>query len=273
MILFCVNFFLGLSCCFLTIFPFNLDPLLSLERKFAEPIFAIKSFFAKNEFPSQVKPKNNYTLVLVGDSMTAMLGEKEIEEELKRFYKDKEIKVINYGVGSTSLDTAINRFAESVIKGDESLNPIFSHNPDVVLLESFGNNPFNLSKEIGLRKQTEKLDKILKTIKEKDPKIVIIFVATIAPSKNYGQGVLELSSKERKEAQELRTAYIKNHIDYAKTHKIPLIDIYRKSFSETDEVKEEYINRSDFIHPSERGIDFINREITNFIFDRRILPL
>ena len=43
--------------------------------------------------------------------------------------------------------------------------------------------------------------------------------------------VYNLSPEQRKEWANERTAYIKNHIEYARSHNIPLINIFEKSLS------------------------------------------
>jgi len=65
---------------------------------------------------------------------------------------------------------------------------------------------------------------------------------------------------------------IKNHIQYATSHNIPLINIYQKSLTADGDGNMIYINPTDDVHPSFVGIDFIDHEIGNFIFDNKILP-
>jgi hypothetical protein len=61
-------------------------------------------------------------------------------------------------------------------------------------------------------------------------------------------------------------------MNYAKTHIIPLIDIYTKSLTPdgTDgEIKN--INPDDHIHPSFQGVELISNEIAKYIYDNQIL--
>ncbi len=80
--------------------------------------------------------------------------------------------------------------------------------------------------------------------------------------------MVNLNPEQRKQWVDERVAYIKNHIKYAKDHNIPLIDLYNKSLDKSAD----YINTSDFIHPSNNGLIFIGEEIANFIVSKRILP-
>lgn len=260
----------------LTLLPPNFNPLITLERTLDEPLYKIRSTFNKNLV--QVKPKDNYTIVLVGDSMTSLLGEEELKNNLKEFYPNKEIKVLNYGIGSTTIETVPERLINGVIKGDSSLNPLLSYNPDLIILESSGNNPINLPTDAGLKKQEEILDQIIQIVRSKSPEVKIVFAATLYPDKeNYGRNVLginkfvssEISSEDLKNQGEIRILYIENHISYARENNIPLINIFDKS---KDKVGE-YIDKIDFIHPSKKGISFVNQEIADFIYQNRILPL
>ncbi len=207
--------------------------------------------------------------------MTETLGSGEsITYVLKKYYPKKEIHILNYGIGSTSILTLPKRLREASSRGNELLPAILSKDFDVILIESFGNNPLsNFSLNEGLKKQSETLEQSIKLIREQKPKAVIIFVATIAPNKQrYGEGVVTLGPKEREQWANERISYIKNHMDFAKAHNIPLIDIFDKSLVNGDG-NIDFVNNVDFIHPSDTGLTFIGKEIGEFIFSQRILPL
>ncbi len=204
--------------------------------------------------------------------MTQALSAGEtIMPTLRKYYPDKEIHILNYGIGSTSILTLPDRFTKGAIRGNETLLPILDKDFDLILIESFGNNPLsNFTLEEGLKKQNETLDETVKLIKEKKPQAVIVFVATIAPNRDrYAEGIVNLTTDERRKWADERIAYIKNHIKYAQDHKILLIDLFNKSLDKYAD----YINDSDFIHPSNNGLIFIGEEIAEFIFNNRILPL
>lgn len=243
--------------------PLNLNPQILLERTFAQQIYEARTSLHKsNNLPTQAKPSKKYTIVLVGDSMTAMLGEEELEKNLKNYYPDKEIRVSNYGVGSTTIETVPEHLTQGVIKGDVTLHPILARDPDLIIIESSANNPINLPLEAGLEKQTETLDKILSIIKSSRPQTAVIFATTIAPSKtNHDDNWVQS-----------RTVYLENHVDYARSHNIPIINIFEES-KEGGKIKTDYVDKNDFIHPSKSGVKFINQKIADFLFYRRILPL
>lgn len=264
--------FLNPICCsalfsFLSFFIFT-----PLQQSLSFPFYGSQSLTKPSVLGVQAKPSSEYTIILVGDSMTQTLGAGEtIYPLLRQRYENKEINILNYGIGSTSILTLPDRLTKGAIRGNETLLPILDHDFDLILIESFGNNPLsNFSTEEGLKKQEAILDESIKLIKEKKPYAVIVFVATIAPNRDrYAENIVNLSTEERRRWADERIAYIKNHIKYAKNHKIPLINLFEKSQDKASE----YINNSDFIHPSNAGLIFIGDEIAKFIVKNKILPL
>lgn len=258
-----------------TFVTFNL--LIPFERAFAGPIYFVKSNIPiLNAVNPPVKPSNTYSIVLLGDSMMQFLGDgSDLKNYLGKYYPKKQINILNYGIGSTNILSVPERLNTSTIRGTETLSPILNREFEVILIESFGNNPLSeVPLEEGLKKQTAALDEILKIIKAGKPKSVIVFMATISPNRErYAEGVMNLTSEERKKWADERITYIKNHIEYAKTHKIPLLNIFEKSLDAKGDGNIDYINSQDFIHPSPTGILFISRETADFIFKKRILPL
>lgn len=251
----------------------NFNPLHSLERTFAKPLYQIKKIFNYQTIP----PKDSYTIVLVGDSMTDYLGSSadEVKKYLKKYYPDKKIEIKNFSVGSTNILTLPDRLQNLTNYNGAISQPILNTNFDVIVIESFGHNPLpDESWEDGLKKHNETLDKALEMIKQRQPWALIVFMATIAPHLDrYAEGVANLTTDERRKWAKQRIAYIKNHIKYAKDHKIPLINIFEKSLDKEGGGNIDYINTVDFIHPSPTGVEFISKEVADYIFQNRLLPL
>lgn len=221
----------------------------------------------------KVKYPQDFTIVMVGDSMTEKLGNSdEIKAYLKKDYPNKTFEVLNYGFGSTNILSVQDRLEKETFHG-RVFRPILDIDFDLILIESFGNNPLSqFPLEVGLKKQTEALDKIVETLKKESPRAKIVFVATISPNKNlYGKGQVDLTSEVRTKWAEERIAYIKNHIKYANDHQIPLINIYEKSLDANGDGKLDYLSSADYIHPSPTGVYFISGEISKFIFENKIL--
>lgn len=205
--------------------------------------------------------------------MTEALGNSfEIREYLFKAYPEKTLDIYNYGFGSTNILSVPERLT-SWTKYGRDFQPILDIDFDLILIESFGFNPLSeYTLEDGLKKQTETLDKIVSLIKEKRPTVKIVFVATISPnSQKYGVGLVHLSPEERKQWTKERVAYIKNHIEYARSRHIPLINIFEKSLDELGDGNLKYIESQTYIHPSPEGIIFISQEIADFIYQNNLL--
>lgn len=255
---------LALSCCFLTFSWFG-NLFTSLERQFAAPVYQVRKMIN----PQTIKPKDTYTIVLAGDSMTDYLGSGgELKENLKKYYPNKQIEVHNFSVGSTNITTLPQRLQNLTNFNGRISQPIFNTNFDLIIIESFGHNPLSeYSLDDGLKKHNETLDRVRSMIKQRQPWAQVVLMATIAPHHDrYAEGVINMPTEERIKWARERTAYIKNHIEYAQKHKLPLINVYQKSLID-------YINTGDFIHPSVTGVEFISREIAEYIFKERLLPL
>ncbi len=236
--------------------------------------------FGKYTVP-KIPNKDAYRIAMVGDSMTAAMGifGGKLSEYLNTLYQStpghQRIIVDNYAVGSTNILDLQKQITTKYMSGGVTLDTIVSVKPDMILIESFGYNPLSqLGLVQGQIQQTKTLDETMKFLTTNLPNTAVVFVATIAPNRetyaleeNPGEPLLQRAA----EADE-RSAYIKNHMSYATTHAIPLIDIYDKSVTQNGDGNILYINPTDHIHPSFAGLDFIDHEIANFIYASKILP-
>lgn len=216
--------------------------------------------------------KTTPTIVFVGDSMTEYLGNfDELRGYLKKYYPTKNFLLLNYGFSSTNILSVQERLEKDSSHSGRIFQAINDIPFDLIIIESFGHNPLSDQPlEEGLRLQKEALDKIVATISQKHPRSSIIFMATIAPNRErYGEGVVNLTTEERGKWAEERSSYIENHIRYAKSHKIPLINIYEKSLDKEGSGNIDYVNANDFIHPSPTGIYFISEEIAKFLYNNK----
>lgn len=219
----------------------------------------------------RVKYSQDYTIVLLGDSMTERIGNSdELRANLKNYYPNKTFEVLNYGFGSTNILSVQKRLESETFFG-RAFRPITEIDFDLILVESFGHNPLSeFPLQEGLQKQTEALDNIVRIIKENNIHAKIVFFGTIAPSKkHYSEGLTDLAPEVREKWAVERINYIQNHMNYAKTHNIPYIDILSKSLNSDGDVNLDYIS-NDYIHPSPKGIYLISDEIANFIFENHI---
>lgn len=222
----------------------------------------------------KVKYPQDYTIVMVGDSMTEVLGNSdELKRFLSEFYPRKSFEVLNYGYGATNILSVMDRITTETKHGRE-FRPIEEIAYDLILIESFGQNPLSeYALEQGLEYQKEELQKIVKHLRATNPQGKIVFVATISPnSKIFAQTSVDLSAEKRNEWVKERIAYIQNHISFANANNIPLINIFEKSLLENGDGNPDLINTNDFIHPSPKGVIFISREIADFIYHHSIFP-
>lgn len=235
--------------------------------------------FSSYKAPS-IEKKREYTIVMIGDSMSYALGPHggPFYEKINALYKDTNhgILIDNYAGPSTNILTLDKAMNTTTTFAEWTFEPLLSRQFDLILIESFGYNPLSqLGVTDGIKKQNEELDKLMRTLVLTHPKSAIMFVATIAPNKaKYGLVANPTDSSEGRAAQaDERILYIKNHIEYARAHNIPLINIYEKSLTSTGDGNLEYINPDDYIHPSAVGIELIGQELANFIFESKIFPL
>lgn len=233
--------------------------------------------------PPKIPKKNVYSIVMVGDSMTEALGPHggKMNEFINVLYQstpgNQRIVIDNYAKSASILGLP-DTMRQKMVVADKELEPLIARPFDLILIESFGYNPLShLGLERGIKKQTEVLDELMWTLTTTHPDAVIVFVATIAPNKaTYAQTASTDNTPEalagRVAQAEERMAYIKNHIAYAKSRNIPLIDVYSKSLTPEGDGDRSNINPNDHIHPSFKGVDFISQEIANFIYENEVLP-
>lgn len=229
--------------------------------------------------PPLIEKKRVYTIVMIGDSMTNALGPHggPFSEKINQLYKPTghEVIVDNYASSATNILSLEKVITTKTKSWDVTFEPLLLRKFDLLLIESFGYNPLSqYGLEGGIKKQNEELSKLMKIIISTHPKSAIAFVATISPNRaNYARTFNpNTPASERTEQAEERISYIKNHIEYAKAHDIPLINIFEKSLTSTGDGNLEYINPDDYIHPSAVGLEFIAEEAANFIYETQILP-
>lgn len=221
----------------------------------------------------KIKYPHDVTIVLVGDSMTDKLGNAdELKGYLNEYFPNKAFEVLNYGFSSTNILSVEKRLNEEVFYF-RSYRPILQIDFDLILIESMGHNPLSeYPLEEGLKVQTQALERIVAVIKTNQPRAKIVFVATLGAHKRYyALNENELSEEKRENWAKERSAYIQNHIDFAKSHTIPIINIFDKSKDSNGDVKLFYIDQADYIHPSPKGVLFISKEIAKYLAENHLI--
>ena len=231
-----------------------------------------------NPYPYKIPSipnKRSYLTLLVGDSMTQLLGENapKLRERLLELYPGHEFVNYNYGFGATNLLSLEERLNRETSFLGTSYPSILSQDVDLIIIESFGYNPLSeFSMTDGLKKQEELLDKAVRAIIKARPGTAIVFMTPIAPSReHYAKGTYDLQPEMRAKWVDERIQYINNHAKFAKERNIPVIDVYTKSLDANGEASLVYIS-DDFIHPSAAGVAFTAQTIAGFIYENKIFP-
>jgi lysophospholipase L1-like esterase len=222
----------------------------------------------------KIKYPHDYTFVILGDSMTETLGNTdELRGYLNQYYPNKTFEVLNYGYGATSIVSAKQRLTENTTHADRNFDPILNIDFDYLIVESFGHNPLSEFNEEGLKKQTEILDDLVELIATTSGKEKLIFLGTIGTNKQTYAKTTEpqLDSKTREQWALERDSYIKNHIDYAKSKGIPVIDAFTPSLDSSGNTKQYLIRTDDYLHPSPSGALFIQKKIADFLAQNNLI--
>ena len=228
--------------------------------------------FTKYQLPVTQR-KDGYTILFVGDSMTFALGPHPFRfSQVMNENYEQTFAIDNYSIGSISV-LSLDQLITTEGAFENNTEPaIIDRDYDILLIESFGHNPLSqFPLEDGLRLQEETLDKAMIRLIDANPDGLIVFVATLSPDEqNYARNTLDLSAELRLGFVKERRAYIENFIAYAKSHNIPLVNMYEMSLNEDGSVKANLIS-NDNIHPSQEGIEVIQEEIARFIIENGYL--
>ncbi len=222
----------------------------------------------------KLKYPHDYTLLLVGDSMTEVLGNSdELRGYLNQYYPDKSFEVLNYSYGSTNILSAKKRLLEPTYHGIRDYRPAMDVDFDYLIVESFGHNPLSEFKEDGIKKQNEALDDLMALVATTSGREKVIFLATIGANREtYVKNTQpDLLPEKRAQWADERNAYIRNHIEYARTHAIPVIDVYSESLDSGGDTKQYLVRDDDYIHPSPSGVLFISKKIADFLAQNKFI--
>ncbi len=225
--------------------------------------------------PPKLPRKTAYTVVFLGDSMTAALGPytDELRSVLKKKYPAIDLIIQNESAPSSNVASLQDRLLSRATEAGATYDPVLGKPFDIIVIESFGYNPLSyLGRAEGINKANESLTQAMKILIREQPNALIIFLATIAPSRTlYAVGTaVKLTPAQRVDWVSERDQYIENHIKFAKDHNIPLVDVYHQSQDKTGNGLLQYINAGDHIHPSQEGVNFIQDRLAQFMVDTKI---
>lgn len=240
----------------------------------SSPVLPPPILFSQYTLPT-IQPSDAYTIIFLGDSMTAALGPNtdKLREYLKITHPNKTFGIFNHAAPSTNILSAPKLLTEDFNQNGTPYPAITKRKFDLIFIESFAYNPLSqYPLPTGLMLQTKALHSLVKTLNSLEYKPIIVFITPIAPnSEKFSSISRDLTPEIRRQWVEERRAYIQNHVHYATLHSIPVLDIYSKTLKDGDGDLT-YIDPYDYIHPSQEGVDLISREIANFISQNHLLP-
>lgn len=221
--------------------------------------------------------KKSWTVTLLGDSMIDTLGPvgSGLAARLNTVYPNATFTIINHGVGAENIDSGLKRLTNGYSYLGLGRGSVVSERPDVVVVESFGYNPYP-SPDINeaLTRHWLRFADIVDTIRRELPDTKIVLAATIAPNATvFGDGApgISFSPQGKEEKVSEIKKYIENTIAFAKSQGLPLADAYHPSLDTVGNGKLNYINPGDHIHYSESGRALFSQIVANSIIANRLL--
>lgn len=245
-----------------------------LSATIEEPQPLAKQDLAPQETPSpRHARKDAYTIAVIGDSMVDTLGPgvPHLAAELKRIYHNTSFTILNYGVGGTNIDYGLERLLSTYQYLGTNIPALVSTYPDLVVIESFGYNPYIVD-EGALDRHWLQLSHMVDTLRAYVPGVKIVIAATIAPdAKTFGDGALAWDSEGKTRKTTTIKSYLENAVRFALSQHLPLADAYHPSRDGNGDGKEEFINQGDHIHYSDQGREFFSQKIADTIVNNKLL--
>lgn len=216
--------------------------------------------------------KSSYTIAIVGDSMVDTLGPDGggLDKKLQEMYPGATFTIINHGVGAENIDSGLRRLTSGYSYLGSGRNSVISERPDIIVIESFGYNPYPLPDITdALNKHWLKLAEMVDTISRELPETKIVIAATIAPNPNvFGDGApfINMSAEGKRTKVEEINKYIESTISFAQSQHLPLADAYHASGGNI-----KYINGGDHIHYSGEGRALMAQKISEAVIANKLL--
>lgn len=224
--------------------------------------------------PPLMTKKKSYTIAFLGDSMIDTMGPglPAVQNKLKNVFTATNFTLLNYGVGGTNIDYGIERITDSYNYLGNQVPSLASARPDIVVLESFGYNPFPEAN--GIDRHWIALSRAVDTLRQTIPGVKIIIAATIAPnSKTFGDGApgIAFAAQDKTERTNVIKSYLDSTVKFAQSQHLPLADAYHASVDGNGDGILTYINGGDHIHYSDPGRALFAQKVVNAINANRLL--
>ena len=216
---------------------------------------------------SQATESKKVTIVAFGDSITApRKGAVTYSEVLRETFKQKNVEVINAGIGGNTTEHAKKRFEKDVL----------THSPDLVIIQ-FGNNdaavdvwkdPPATSPRVSLTDYIKNLSEMIAALRARNTKVILV---TPLPTRwtetlkgMYGKSPYDPNDPDG--FNFLKKEYMAALRKVGKQNRVPIVDLYsayyryaRKTGRPMDKLF------TDGMHPNDQGqrieADLLLREI------------
>ena len=196
-----------------------------------------------------------------------------LKSKLSSLYPGVAFQLLNYGVGGTNIDYGLERITNSYSYLGEQKLSLVSQKPDIVVIESFGYNPYPFD-EGALERHWLALAAVVDTLKANLPGVKIVIAVTIAPdAKTFGDGAagVSFSAEDKWKRVDVIKKYLDNAVKFARSQGLPLADAFHTSLGSDGKGKETYINQGDHIHYSDAGRQLFARVVANAIISHKLL--
>ncbi|MBI5621193.1 SGNH/GDSL hydrolase family protein [Candidatus Gottesmanbacteria bacterium] len=219
------------------------------------------------------KPK--MTIAILGDSMVDTLGRdlRLVADRLHSTYPDTTFSLLNYGVGGKNIASGLPRLTQESSYLGELRPPLISLKPDVIVIESFGYNPFPFDTG-ALDQHWLSMAYIINAIRTNLPQTRIVLATTIAPnSLVFGDGApgIAFTPQEKITRTKIIRQYLENTLRFGASERIPVADVYTQSLDRNGEGNLIYINPGDHIHYSDLGRQLFSRVLVDTITANTLL--
>jgi len=221
--------------------------------------------------PKVKSAERSVKIVLLGDSMTESLGHAPVlVTTLKDTYPSYQFEIINYGVGSTNIDYALERVRNGYTYKTKHFPSLIELRPDIVIVESFAYNQYGTGPET-VESYRRKLIDIVHSLQWYAGARVLI-MATLAPdATNYAKGVLELGPSKRAEIVAEKKLYLYTALVVGNELGVPNIDAFGSSLGNNGNGRPELTEDETNIHPSPQGTVFLQEIMAKSLIDSHIL--
>jgi hypothetical protein len=219
--------------------------------------------------------QKHYAVAVLGDSMVDTLGPDipHLKRKLTSLFPGTTFTMLNYGVGATNIDYGLSRITNGYTYLGQNIPSLVSHSPDIVVVESFGYNPYPFD-EGALERHWLQLAAIVDLLEDRLPGVKIIIAATIAPnSKLFGDGApgVAFAAQDKIERTNVIKGYLDSTVKFAQSQGLPLANAYHPSLMSNGDGNVLYINGGDHIHYSDAGRDLFAQKVADAIVNNKLL--